>query len=47
MEQLLGEEPCSEEELEALNYIMGPFPLRGEDEGADEEPGASDAPLVR
>ena len=50
MEQLLGgdTEACSEEELDALDYVTGPSSAAaGEDDGADEEPGPSEVPVRR
>lgn len=48
MEQLLGgdTEACSEEELDALDYVTGPSSAAaGEDDGADDEPGHSEVPV--
>ena len=48
MEQLLGgdTEACSEEELDALDYVTGPSSaVAGEDDGADDEPGPSEVPV--
>ena len=50
MEQLLGgdTEACSEEELDALDYVTGPSSAAaGEEDGADEEPGPSEVPVRR
>lgn len=45
MEQLLGgdTEACSEEELDALDFVTGPSSAAAaEDDGADDEPGPSE-----